>query len=76
MLAERILSVQRSPFYSIMDLAVKRGDCIYLHLGEPDFTPTRHIVEAAKKAQTFSLGALTVNFSSISISFPPLNPLA
>jgi len=50
MLAERILSVQRSPFYSIMDLAVKRGDCIYLHLGEPDFTPPRHIVEAAKKA--------------------------
>jgi aspartate/methionine/tyrosine aminotransferase len=50
MLAERILSVQRSPFYSIMDLAAKRGDCIYLHLGEPDFTPPKHIVEAAKKA--------------------------
>jgi aminotransferase len=50
MLAERILSVPRSPFYSIMDLAVQRGDCIYLHLGEPDFTPPRHIVEAAMKA--------------------------
>jgi aspartate/methionine/tyrosine aminotransferase len=50
MLAERILSVQRSPFYSIMDLAAKRGDCIYLHLGEPDFTPPKHIVEAAKRA--------------------------
>jgi len=50
MLAERILSVQRSPFYSIMELAAKRGDCIYLHLGEPDFTPPRHVVEAAKKA--------------------------
>jgi len=49
-LAERILSVQRSPFYSIMDLAAKRGDCIYLNLGEPDFTPPRHIIEAAQKA--------------------------
>jgi aminotransferase len=50
MLAERILSVQRSPFYSIMDLAAKRGDCIFLHLGEPDFTTPRHILDAAKKA--------------------------
>ena len=50
MLSERILSVQRSPFYSIMELAAERGDCIYLHLGEPDFTPPKHVVEAAKKA--------------------------
>ena len=50
MLAERILSVERSPFYSIMDLAAKRGDCIYLNLGEPDFTTPPHIIEAAKKA--------------------------
>jgi aminotransferase len=50
MLAERILSVQRSPFYSIMELANKRGDCVYLHLGEPDFTPPRHVLEAAKRA--------------------------
>jgi aminotransferase len=50
MLAERILSVQRSPFYSIMDLAAKRGDCIFLHLGEPDFVTPPHILEAAKKA--------------------------
>ncbi len=50
MLADRILSVERSPFYSIMDLAAKRGDCIYLHLGEPDFITPKHIVEAAKSA--------------------------
>jgi len=50
MLAERIMAVQRSPFYSIMELAAKRGDCIYLQLGEPDFTTPRHILEAAKKA--------------------------
>src|SRR5687767_7959299 len=50
MLADRILAVQRSPFYSIMELAAKRGDCIYLHLGEPDFVTPRHIMEAAKKA--------------------------
>lgn len=50
MLAKRILSVQRSPFYSIMELAAQRGDCIYLHLGEPDFTPPKHVLEAAKKA--------------------------
>lgn len=50
MLAERILSVQRSPFYSIMDLAAKRGNCIYLHLGEPDFTTPKHIIEAAQRA--------------------------
>ncbi len=50
MLAQRIVQVQRSPFYSIMDLAAKRGDCIYLQLGEPDFTTPKHVLEAAKKA--------------------------
>lgn len=50
MLAQRIVQVQRSPFYSIMDLAAKRGDCIYLQLGEPDFTTPKHILEAAKRA--------------------------
>jgi len=50
MLADRILAVERSPFYSIMDLAAGRKDCIYLQLGEPDFTTPAHILEAAKKA--------------------------
>ncbi len=50
MLADRILGVQRSPFYSIIDLAMKRGDCIYLQLGEPDFATPPHILAAAKKA--------------------------
>jgi aspartate/methionine/tyrosine aminotransferase len=50
MLADRILSVERSPFYSIMELAAKRGDCIYMNLGEPDFVTPKHIAEAAKKA--------------------------
>jgi len=50
MLADRILAVERSPFYSIMDLAAGRKDCIYLQLGEPDFTTPPHILEAAKKA--------------------------
>lgn len=50
MLADRILAVQRSPFYSIMELAATREDCIYLQLGEPDFVTPNHIVEAAKKA--------------------------
>lgn len=50
MLADRILGVERSPFYSIMELAAKRGDCICLQLGEPDFTTPAHILEAAKKA--------------------------
>ena len=50
MLADRILSVARSPFYSIMELAATRDDCIYLQLGEPDFVTPRHIAEAAKTA--------------------------
>lgn len=50
MLADRIVGVQRSPFYSIMELAAKRGDCIYLQLGEPDFVTPEHIREAAKGA--------------------------
>jgi len=50
MLADRILSVERSPFYSIMELAATRDDCIYLQLGEPDFVTPKHIAEAAKKA--------------------------
>ena len=50
MLADRILAVERSPFYSIMDLAAGRDDCIYLQLGEPDFTTPGHIIEAVKKA--------------------------
>ncbi|MEE8461688.1 MAG: pyridoxal phosphate-dependent aminotransferase [Acidobacteriota bacterium] len=50
MLADRILAVQRSPFYSIMELAATRKDCIYLQLGEPDFVTPSHIAEAAKKA--------------------------
>ena len=50
MLADRILGVERSPFYSIMELAATRDDCIYLQLGEPDFVTPGHIAEAAKKA--------------------------
>ena len=50
MLAQRILSVERSPFYSILDLAAKRSDCLYLHLGEPDFDTPPHIVQAGQKA--------------------------
>lgn len=50
MLADRILSVERSPFYTIMELAAKRDDCIYLNLGEPDFTTPAHVLESAKKA--------------------------
>ena len=50
MLADRILTVERSPFYSIMELAATRDDCIYLQLGEPDFVTPGHIAEAAKKA--------------------------
>jgi aspartate/methionine/tyrosine aminotransferase len=50
MLADRILSVERSPFYSIMELAAKRGDCIYMNLGEPDFVTPKHIAEGAKRA--------------------------
>ncbi|MEE2839985.1 MAG: pyridoxal phosphate-dependent aminotransferase [Acidobacteriota bacterium] len=50
MLADRILAVERSPFYSIMELAATRDDCIYLQLGEPDFVTPGHIAEAAKKA--------------------------
>jgi aspartate/methionine/tyrosine aminotransferase len=33
-----------------MELAAKREDCIYLHLGEPDFVTPAHIREAVKKA--------------------------
>jgi aspartate aminotransferase len=50
MLADRILSVERSPFYSIMELAAQRDDCIYMNLGEPDFVTPKHVAEAAKKA--------------------------
>ncbi len=52
MLAQRILSLERSPFYSIMDLAAKRSDCLYLHIGEPDLDTPPHIAEAGQKALT------------------------
>ncbi len=48
--AERIQAVERSPFYAIADLAAKRKDCLYLHLGEPDFETPSHIVHAAREA--------------------------
>ncbi len=50
MLADRILSVERSPFYSVLELAAKRSDCLYLHTGEPDFGTPAHIVRAAQDA--------------------------
>ncbi len=50
MLAERILSVERSPFYSVLELASKRSDCLYLHTGEPDFDTPAHIVRAGQEA--------------------------
>ena len=48
--ARRVTAVERSPFYSIMDLAAKRSDCVYLHLGEPDFDTPAHIIAAAEEA--------------------------
>jgi len=50
MLAERILSVERSPFYSILELAAKRTDCVYLNIGEPDFDTPAHVVQAGQEA--------------------------
>ena len=50
MLAERILSVERSPFYSILELAAKRTDCVYLNNGEPDFDTPAHVVQAGQEA--------------------------
>ncbi len=49
-LAQRILSVERSPFYSILELAAKREDCLYLHIGEPDYDTPPHIVRAGQEA--------------------------
>jgi len=48
--SDRILSVKRSPFYSILEIAKNYKDVIYLNIGEPDFATPRHIVEAGKKA--------------------------
>jgi len=49
-LSDRILAVERSPFYSIMELAAQRDDCLYLQLGEPDYVTPKHILDAAKRA--------------------------
>jgi len=48
--SNRILSVKRSPFYAIMELAKNYKDVIYLNIGEPDFRTPPHIVEAGKRA--------------------------
>ncbi len=48
--SDRILSVQRSPLYTIMDAVKGLKDVIFLNIGEPDFPTPDHIVEAGKKA--------------------------
>ena len=61
MLAHRILSAERSPFYSIMELAAQRPDCIYLQLGEPDFHTPPHIVRAGQEALSEGLTHYTAD---------------
>ena len=56
--AKRVTAVERSPFYSIMDLAAKRSDCVYLHLGEPDFDTPAHIIAAAQVNTVRAFGGM------------------
>ena len=49
-ISDRVCSVERSPLYSIMELARGMKDVIRLNIGEPDFETPKHIIEAAKHA--------------------------
>jgi aspartate/methionine/tyrosine aminotransferase len=49
-LSERVLSIERSPLYAIMELAKGMKDVIRLNIGEPDFKTPQHIIDAAKEA--------------------------
>jgi aspartate/methionine/tyrosine aminotransferase len=49
-IARRALSIERSPLYSILEIAKGLEDVIYLNWGRPDLDTPKHVVEAAKKA--------------------------
>ena len=49
-ISDRVLSIDRSPLYAIMDLAAGMQNVLHLNIGEPDFKTPQHIIESAKRA--------------------------
>lgn len=49
-ISDRALSIERSPLYTIIELAKGMKDVIRLNIGEPDFKTPKHIIAAAKQA--------------------------
>ena len=49
-ISDRTLSIERSPLYTIIELAKGMKDVIRLNIGEPDFKTPKHIIAAAKQA--------------------------
>ena len=50
LISERVSYIDEGSISKLLKIAVERKDIISLGPGEPDFTPPKHILAAAKKA--------------------------
>jgi len=60
-LARNVSSIERSPIRAIFDRAAAYADAIHLEIGQPDFAPPAHVVEAACRAARADYTGYTAN---------------
>ena len=60
-LARNVSSIERSPIRAIFDRAAGYADAIHLEIGQPDFSPPAHVVEAACRAARADYTGYTAN---------------
>ena len=60
-LARNVSSIERSPVRVIFDQAAAYADAIHLEIGQPDFSPPPHVIEAACRAARDEYTGYTAN---------------
>jgi aspartate/methionine/tyrosine aminotransferase len=60
-LARNVCSIERSPIRAIFDRAAAYADAVHLEIGQPDFSPPAHVIEAACRAARADYTGYTAN---------------
>jgi len=60
-LARNVCGIERSPIRAIFDRAAAFADAVHLEIGQPDFAPPPHVIEAACRAARADYTGYTAN---------------
>lgn len=66
-LSQAVSRLERSPIRFILDRAARFPDAIHLEIGQPDFPPPPHVIEAAVRAARDEYTGYTANAGMLSL---------